>query len=151
MAADILGVYETHLLVRDLERSIAFYRDKIGLELARVLPERRAAFFWVGGKDQGMLGLWQGGAGPLHMTLHFAFRCTEEAVLAGCERLQAQGIQPLGFDGEPVQEPVVIGWMPALSLYFKDPDGHSIEMLAVLQNAPDPEFGVQSHSRWVNR
>ena len=151
MAEDILGVYETHLPVRDLERSIVFYRDKIGLELARLLPERRVAFFWVGGKEQGMLGLWQGGAGPLNMTLHFAFRCTQEAVLAGCERLQAQGIQPLGFDGEPVQEPVVIGWMPALSLYFKDPDGHSIEMLAALPDAPDPEFGVQSHSRWVNR
>ncbi|MBO9450983.1 VOC family protein [Tropicibacter sp. R16_0] len=146
---DILGIYETHLPVRDLDRSIAFYRDKIGLELAHVLRERRVAFFWVGGKEQGMLGLWQATAGPLHMTLHFAFRCKLDAVISGCETLKARGIQPLGFHGEPVTEPVVIGWMPALSLYFKDPDGHSIEMLAVLPDAPDPEFGVQSHSAWA--
>lgn len=151
MALETTGMYETHLPVRDLDRSIAFYRDKIGLELAHVLPERRVAFFWVGGKEQGMLGLWQGGAGPLHMTLHFAFRCTVEAVLDGCARLQEQGIEPLGFNGEPVEEPVVIGWVPSLSLYFKDLDGHSIEMLAVLSDAPDADFGVQSYTQWLAR
>lgn len=151
MKADILGIYETHLPVRDLERSISFYRDKIGLEVAKFLPERRVAFFWVGSKEKGMLGLWQSGAGPLNMTLHFSFRCSVEALMSGCARLEAQGIQPLGFHGEPVSEPVVIGWMPAASLYFKDPDGHSIEMLAVLPDDPDPGFGVQSHSAWSER
>ncbi|GAB5437938.1 VOC family protein [Falsiruegeria mediterranea] len=151
MSANILGIYETHLPVRDLERSVAFYRNKLGLELAKVLPDRKVAFFWVGKKEQGMLGLWQSGSGPLNMTLHFAFRCDLGAVISGCETLMAQGIQPLGFHGEPVTEPVVIGWMPALSLYFKDPDGHSIEMLAVLPDTPDPEFGVQSHLAWLAR
>src|SRR3954452_5547247 len=43
------GLFEAHLTVRDLDRSVAFYRDAVGLELALQLPERAAAFFWVGG------------------------------------------------------------------------------------------------------
>ncbi|WP_164659398.1 VOC family protein [Tropicibacter sp. Alg240-R139] len=151
MTVETLGIYETHLPVRDLERSVAFYRYKLGLEVAKVLPDRQVAFFWVGGKELGMLGLWQSGSGPLSMALHFAFRCGVETVMSGCEQLEAQGIQPLGFHGEPVREPIVIGWMPALSLYFKDPDGHSIEMLAILPDEPDPDFGVQSHAVWRAR
>jgi lactoylglutathione lyase len=83
--------------------------------------------------------------------LHFAFRATHAAVMDSCARLRAAGIDPLGFDGEAVSEPVVIGWMPALSVYFKDPDGHSIEMLHVLDVAADPGFGVGSLTAWNAR
>lgn len=145
----ILGVYETHLPVRDLSRSVAFYRDQLGLSLATFIPERKIAFFWVGGKEKGMLGLWESGAGPLRMSLHFAFRTTKAAVLESVPVLEAAQISPLGFNGESVIEPVVIGWMPAVSIYFKDPDGHSIEMLHFLADNPDPKFGVQSYSKWV--
>lgn len=147
----IQGIYETHLPVRDLQRSVAFYRDRIGLELATEIPERKVAFLFAGGKHSGMLGLWQSGSGPQRMVLHFAFRATKRAVLQSCDRLGAVGIVPLGFSGEPVSEPVVIGWMPALSIYFKDPDGHSIELLHVLDETPDPGFGVGAYSAWRNR
>jgi len=40
----IAGLYESHLTVSDLSRSIAFYRDLVGLELAHTLPDGRAAF-----------------------------------------------------------------------------------------------------------
>jgi lactoylglutathione lyase len=149
IASDIDGIYETHLPVRDLSRSITFYRDKLGLELATEIAQRQTAFFWVGGKENGMLGLWQTGSGPFQTQLHFAFRTRKEAVLAGCERLKLAGIEPLGFRGEPVDEPVVIGWLPAIALYFKDPDGHSLEMIHVLTEAPDPDFGVGSLSKWI--
>lgn len=33
----VRGLFETHLTVRDLERSIAFYRDVVGLPLAHPL------------------------------------------------------------------------------------------------------------------
>lgn len=145
----ILGVYETHLPARDLSRSVSFYRDQLGLSLATFIPERKIAFFWVGGKEQGMLGLWESGAGPLRMSLHFAFRATKEAVLGSIQSLEAAQIAPLGFNKESVTEPVVIGWMPAVSIYFKDPDGHSIEMLHLMAEIPDPKFGVQSYSKWV--
>lgn len=145
------GIYETHLPVADLARSVAFYRDRLGLELAAEFPERGIAFFWVGGAARGMLGLWQGVRGPMHMTLHFAFRAPRAAVLEAPERLRAAGIAPLGFDGEPVDEPVVLGWMPALTLYFKDPDGHSLEMLHLIDEAPDPGFGIGPWSAWNAR
>jgi catechol-2,3-dioxygenase len=43
------GLFETHLTVSYLERSIAFYRDVVGLPLALELPECEAAFLWIGG------------------------------------------------------------------------------------------------------
>ena len=151
LASGIDGIYETHLPVRDLAASVAFYRDVVGLELARENAARGLAFFWVGKKERGMLGLWQSGKGPLGMQLHFAFRGTEDGVRGAVGQLQRAGVAPLGFNGEAVTEPVVIGWMPALAIYFKDPDGHSIEVLAVLDDPADERFGVGSLSDWTAR
>ena len=39
------GLFEAHLTVSDLSRSVAFYRDVVGLPLALEAPERGAAFF----------------------------------------------------------------------------------------------------------
>lgn len=150
-SADISGVYETHLPVADLSRAVAFYRDKLGLALAREIPTRGVAFFWVGRPDQGLLGLWQTGSGPLRMVSHFAFRMPRAAVLAAPSRLAAKGIAPLDFNGNPAGEPVVLGWMPALSVYFKDPDGHSIEFIHVLDEEPDAGFGTGPWSAWQGR
>lgn len=36
----ISGLYESHLTVSDLDRSISFYRDVVGLELAHTIPGR---------------------------------------------------------------------------------------------------------------
>ncbi len=152
---NISGIYETHLPVSDLARATAFYRDVIGLTLAAEFPARGIVFFWVGGPDQGMLGLWSGPSSPLkftgQMTGHFAFRMSREGVLAAPAMLRAKGVQPLGFHGEPVTEPVVLGWMPALSVYFKDPDGHSIEFIHVLAETPDASFGTGPLSAWQAR
>jgi len=63
-------------------------------------------------------------------------------------RLRAAHAVPLDFDGEPTDEPVVLAWMPAASLYFRDPDGNLLELLAMLPDAPRPELGVTSWSRW---
>ena len=46
-----------------------FYRDVVGLEFAFGLPERHAAFLWVGGRGHGMLGFWSGGLSPHAMRL----------------------------------------------------------------------------------
>ncbi|MBM7050081.1 MULTISPECIES: VOC family protein [Rhizobium] len=147
----ILGLYETHLTVSDLQRSIGFYRDILKLELAAVLESRRVAFFWIDDKRTGMLGLWETGSGPLRMRLHIAFRTTLEDVLRSAAALKARGVQPSGFSGEPLDEPVVLGWMPAVSQYFADPDGHSIEFIHVLEDAADPDFGVKPYSQWLLR
>ncbi|MBP1852372.1 VOC family protein [Rhizobium halophytocola] len=144
----VTGLYETHLPVARLERAIDFYENRLGLERAYTNDERRVAFFWVGGKQSGMLGLWETGTAPLGMRLHFAFHASEEWLLDGCSRLRDAGISPLGFHGEAVEEPVVIGWVPAMMLYFKDPDGHSLEALHVLPQPPDRAFGIRSLTAW---
>ncbi|CAN7381069.1 VOC family protein [Rhizobium rhizogenes] len=147
----ILGLYETHLTVVDLDRSIRFYRDVIGLELATVIENRNVAFFWIDDKRKGMLGLWAIGSAPLRMRLHIAFRVTLEDVLGSAAALKAHGVQPLDLNDNPSDEPVVLGWMPAVSQYFLDPDGHSIEYIHVLEDAADPSFGVKPYSQWLSR
>ena len=54
-------LFETHLPVRDLDRSVAFYRDVVGLQPALHDPDLGAAFFWIGAAGQAMLGLWAAG------------------------------------------------------------------------------------------
>ncbi|MGR9144327.1 VOC family protein [Rhizobium leguminosarum] len=147
----VLGLYETHLTVADLKTSTEFYRDVVGLELAASFEERKVTFLWVDDRKTGMLGLWETGTGPLKMRLHIAFRMTADDVLQAPDILRAKGVEPLGFTGERVTEPVVLGWMPALSIYFKDPDGHSIEFISVLDADPDRSFGVQPFSEWQAR
>jgi lactoylglutathione lyase len=146
----INGLFETHLTVADLDASIAFYRDLVGLELAHLTHEGNAAFFWIGAPGQSMLGLWETGSSPLTMRLHVAFTSTVDDILSAHARLRAAGVTPRGFRGEPVEEPVVIGWMPAISIYFTDPDGNLLEYLAMLPESPSPDAGIVPHSKWRN-
>src|SRR4051812_44168789 len=108
----VRGLFEAHLTVSDMERSIAFYRDVVGLEVAFEVPERGAAFLWVGGPGEAMLGLWSLGSAPLALSLHVAFTVALADVLAACDRLRAQGVAPRSFFGDATDEPSVIGWMP---------------------------------------
>ena len=41
MMTPVERLFETHLVVADLDASIAFYRDRVGLELAHVTRRRR--------------------------------------------------------------------------------------------------------------
>jgi lactoylglutathione lyase len=141
-AVGVRGLFETHLTVADLQRSIAFYRDTVGLPVALEVPERGAAFHWIGQPGQAMLGLWSLGSAPMGMQLHIAFDMTLDDVRAAPELLIAQGIQPLTFFGKPTSEPSVIGWMPAAAIYFRDPDGHMLEYIAMLDGPPKPELGI---------
>jgi lactoylglutathione lyase len=68
----IVGLFETHLTVADLDASVRFYGELLGLEL-----------------------------------------------------------------------------VPAASLYFRDPDGHLLEYVAMLDDAPRPGVGVVPYSAWI--
>ena len=142
------GLFEAHLTVSDLDRSVAFYRDVVGLTLAHELPERGAAFFWIGPPGESMLGLWTLGSAPVGLSLHVAFRASLEDVLHACERLRSVGVTPLSFFSEETAEPSVIGWMPAAAVYFRDPDGHVLEYLTMLDEPPRPEVGIVPWSSW---
>src|SRR5262249_61374855 len=89
----VTGLFETHLTVSDLDRSVTFYRDVVGLPVALEVPERGAAFHWIGGVGEAMLGLWSIGSAPMNMQLHIAFEMTLADVLAAPEYLLAHGIQ----------------------------------------------------------
>jgi lactoylglutathione lyase len=135
--------------VARLEPSIAFYREVVGLELATLAPERRVAFFWIGGRGTSMLGVWEAGTAPMSMRLHLAFTCDVDEVIGAPARLRALGVEPRGFDGQPTDEPVVLAWMPAAAVYFNDPDGHLLEYLAMLPEPPRSGLGVVPWSRWT--
>jgi lactoylglutathione lyase len=143
------GLFETHLTVSDLGRSLAFYRDVVGLPVAYEVPERGAAFLWVGSPGKAMLGLWSIGSSPIGLALHIAFEASLDDVLAASDTLRARGVTPLSFFGAETAEPSVIGWMPAAAVYFRDPDGHLLEYLAMLDDEPRPEAGIVSWSKWA--
>ncbi len=132
----IRRLFESHLTVSDLQRSVSFYRDLVGLRLALEVPERNAAFFWVGEAGDSLLGLGSIGSAPLGLTLHVAFEVTLNALLDAPKRLETLGITPLSFFGAETTEPSVIGWMPAAALYFRDPDDHLLEYLTMLDEDP---------------
>ena len=144
----VRGLYETHLMVSDLDRSLAFYRDVVGLPVALEVPERAAAFLWIPDSRRSMLGLWSRGSAPLGMTLHIAFAVDLEDLLEAPARLRANGVTPLSFFGDETDEPSVLGWMPAAAVYFNDPDQHLLEYLAMLDTEPRPDVGIVGWSEW---
>ncbi|WP_462250791.1 VOC family protein [Ekhidna sp.] len=147
----IKGLYETHLFVEKLERSIDFYSKVMGLKLCRFSEERRAAFFWIGKDKQFMLGLWEKPKEEID-TRHFAFECDPEWVLhESVPFLKSHGIHSWNFLQDQKEIPMVFCWMPAISIYFNDPDGHDLEFIGVLPGEPksDDENRVVSYEEWL--
>ena len=147
----IAGLFEAHLTVSDLDRAVAFYRKRLGLPLARVFPERKVAFFWIGEPGQAMLGLWEAGTMPISVSLHVAFQVALTDLHEAAQRLQRGGIQPRDLAGLPTEEPVVLAWMPAASVYFRDPDNNLLEYITMLPDPPRPDLGLLSWSDWIHR
>lgn len=149
----ISGLYEGHLTVSNLDQSVSFYRDVVGLELAHTIPEQHAAFFWIGHRERSMLGLWSIHSSPVRLRLHIAFSVTLDDLILSIRELRLKGITPLaGGSGPETDEPIVFPWMPAASVYFNDPDGHSLEYISVLPSAPRPDLpGHMKLSEWRNR
>ena len=87
---------------------------------------------------------------PIGLNLHVAFEVAEINDLLDAQKLlKDQGIMPLSFSGKESMEPSVIGWMPA-AIYFKDPDGHLIEFLTMLDDMKRrPDLGIVSWSEWI--
>jgi lactoylglutathione lyase len=44
---------------------------------------------------------------------------------------------------------MVFAWMPAIAIYFTDPDGHELEFIAILEGKARPGAGVISYEEWM--
>ncbi len=150
-----MQLYEAHLPVSDLAASVGFYRDVLGLKLAFEQLDRGVAFFYVDSREDGMIGLWTpgsllGGKDGESYRSHFALSVSLDELFAHIARLNAHGIVTTGFHGREAKEPSVIGWMPSAQIYFTDPDGHSLEYITLLDDAPDQSF-FGTWSEWQEK
>ena len=148
----IKGLFETHLYVENLERSIDFYANVLGLEQYLHEEERRAALFWIGPKRrQAMLGLWEKPKEEIDIR-HFAFECDWEWILhESTDFLEKHQLNHWNFLNNGTKNPMVFTNIPALAIYFSDPDGHYLEFLGKLPGKYRPELGslVVSYPEWL--
>jgi lactoylglutathione lyase len=150
-----MHLYETHIPVASTSASEVFYREVVGLPFAYRDPTRDIVFLWVDEKEKGMLGLWgptttYGWQNGAHRTCHFAFAVSLDQLIQAIEKLKERGIETVGFGGKPTREPSVIGWMPSAQIYFRDPDGHSLEYITLLPDPPDASF-IGPYAEWKRR
>ena len=125
----LTGVIETAIDVRDLAAAVAFYHGVLGLEI--IDRSERLCAFSIAGRD--VLLLFQrevaaqavdtpGGRIPPHGSsgsIHFAFSLDPGDLPQWEQLLAAKGI--------PVEGRVK--WeRGGTSLYFRDPDGHLVEL-----------------------
>lgn len=81
---------------------------------------------------------------------HISFRVAEEDVDRMVPFLRQCGIEPIHPPRVrgPMHEPILHGWMPAAAVFFNDPDGHLLELMAELRDIPRPEVLCRPLSEW---
>ncbi len=125
----LTGVLETSLYVEDLDRASRFYEETLGL--TRIEGDDRFRAYGVAGRSGLLLfkrgasnrvaGLPEGGLGPHdgRGPLHLAFSFSAEDLPAWEKLLVARGIAI----------ETRIEWpRGGRSIYFRDPDNHSVEL-----------------------
>lgn len=147
-----MNLYEAHLPVADTEAAQRFYIDIVGLQFTHRDLRRDIVFLWASANRKSMPGLWDASTtlGSEFHKCHIAFDVSMPELRALGERLNNAGIQTRNFAGQKTTEPSVTGWMPSAQLYFRDPDGHSLEFIALLDESPQAKF-VGSLSEWKQR
>ena len=110
MDIPVLGIHEIAFEVQDLERSIAFYRDILGLPLYSSGPQQ--AWFRIGTQRLALFSHDRAGSGQ-----HFALLIPPEEAERARDALLAHG-----FPEETMQQ------NDGFSVYVRDPDGNKIEL-----------------------
>jgi lactoylglutathione lyase len=117
------GISEVILVVQDVARSLAFYRDVVGLAVESD-GNQRFAWCWAGppGKQQ-RVGITTGplsfGASHVKGPQHFAFGVENARIDELKRALERHGLE--------VEGPVDFPFWSARSIYFSDPDGNRVE------------------------
>lgn len=94
-----------------------------------------------------MLGLWE--TTDRIDPRHFAFRCDKSSMPGEVMNfLHDNHISGYNFLQDGTDRPMVFAWMPAASIYFRDPDQHELEFIAMLEGQPRPELGIVSLEEW---
>lgn len=119
----IRGLYEVAIRVKELARAESFYCEILGLEVG-IRDEKRNWLFLYAGERAGMVVLQEDKTD--WPTQHLAFTVAEEDIERAATILREQGLT--------VEGPVIHEWMPSKSIYFADPDGHDLELLAPMKS-----------------
>ncbi|WP_096186462.1 VOC family protein [Evansella halocellulosilytica] len=132
----IKGLYEAHLPVSDLERSIQFY-ENLGLEFDHRVGDN-LAFLWIE-KDKSWLGLWQ--SEQVHLEYHpsirhIAFHVSLTDLKNSVNWLENKRYKPReAFGFEPVEPFVLVSnGVSHAKIHFNDPDGNSLELICKVRN-----------------
>jgi catechol 2,3-dioxygenase-like lactoylglutathione lyase family enzyme len=132
-APSLFGVLETALYVDDMERARAFYESVLGLQ--PMFTDARLTAYPVGGRNA-LLIFRRGaatetahlpggtipphdGAGPIHC----AFSIAASALPQWERHLATRGV---AVEGRTEWRPSRSS--PSISIYFRDPDGHLLEL-----------------------
>jgi catechol 2,3-dioxygenase-like lactoylglutathione lyase family enzyme len=123
-------VVETALYVDDMDRAVAFYRDVLGLRVLSGGPRLtaidagRATVLLLFKRGATVNGLeFPGGRIPPHDghgPVHFAFAVAADTLEQWAEQLERHGV---------AIESRAHWTLGGRSLYFRDPDGHSVELV----------------------
>lgn len=143
----VRGINHVALVSRDMARTVAFYRDLLGMPLVKTLElpggkgqhfffdagaGASVAFFWYPEAPEVLPGVVQaprGGGISAHGSMnHLAFDVAPEDLVACRDRLAAAGVEVTAVVDHADPEPLV-GDDPTFirSIYFHDPDGIRLE------------------------
>lgn len=147
----IKGLYEAHLPISNMDASIEFYK-KLGLTLAH--KGEHVSFMWIE-KGKSWIGLWKSKEVNLtyHPSIrHIAFQVDLENISSAKEWLHSKNIavtEAFGF--EPERQPLVLDNAPQAhaAIYFNDPDGNSLELIAPLRLDVKDPFEKMELKEWL--
>jgi catechol 2,3-dioxygenase-like lactoylglutathione lyase family enzyme len=164
------GINHLALVCSDMDRTIAFYRDVLGMPLVKTIELRNGRgkhyFFDVGGGD--CLAFFEFPQGPASvdakahakmaatpgMMNHVAFDVSNDDIDRYRQRLVERGIEVTEVvnhdDTESGASPEVNATTFVRSIYFRDPDGTQLEFAAWSRALTEEDVKVEYRGDWQN-